>query len=91
MTKEFCKSIGLKESKPLVDKTISDFEINCSSAYVVVRFKGENCDCFIVTQKIGWRGDMVNKVISNAPTRERFLMAVKICKCEDVLNLNDVK
>lgn len=91
MTKEFCKSIGLKESKPLVDKTISDFEINCSSAYVVVRFKGEKCDCFIVTQKTGWREDMVNKVISNAPTRDGFLMAVKICNCEDVLNLKDVQ
>ena len=88
MTKEFCKSIGLIETKPFVDKTISDFEINCSSAYVVVRFKGEKCDCFIVTQKTGFREDMV---ISNTPTRERFLMAVKICKCEDVLNLNDVK
>lgn len=91
MTKEFCRSIGLKESKPVVDKTISDFEINCSSAYVCVRFKYEKCDCFIVTHKEGRREDMLNKVISNAPTRDRFLMAVKICNCEDLLNLKDVQ
>ena len=90
MTKEFCKSLGLRETKPVTDETITDFEISCFSAYICVRFLKEKCDSYIVIGKDN-SNHMLNKVISNAPKKDSFLMAVKICKCEGVLNLKDVQ
>lgn len=86
ITRDFAKSIGLKESKPIAGRPeISDFEYQGTEGYVCLRFDGEKSEGFVVIETEPMTRRIIGKAFSDHPLQSKFWAAIEICGLSKVI------